>query len=133
MSLPPAPSAASRPQPLEREEDRIRVAFGLPPHAPLPKVGKETLLQYHEYLTRKLAFPFQALFAETTPPVRQLVRYVTVLGLSDDVRRRQYGLFCKVQIDGTVVELPLADLGLRADDPNRELIDDYLSWLWNSN
>jgi hypothetical protein len=69
---------------------------------------------------------------ETPPPVRPLVRYVTVLGLSDDIKRRLYGLFCKVRIDDGIVELPLADMGLQDDDPNRQLVDDYMCWLWHS-
>ena len=133
MSQLPPPYVANPPAAADREEDRIRAVFGLPPHASPPKVDKETLLQYHDYLARQLKFPFQALYAETTPPVRQLVRYVTVLGLSDNVRRRQYGLFCKVQLEGAVIELALSDLGLQDDDPNRELIDDYLAWLWRGN
>ena len=116
-----------------KEEDRIRTAFALPPDAAVPKVGKETLLKYHEYLAKSLSFPFQALYAETTPPVKQLVRYVTVVGLSDSARRRLYGLFCKVRIDNAELELPLADLGIQENDPNRQLIDDYLHWLWNNN
>jgi hypothetical protein len=127
-------SPANRlPRPADTEEDRIRAAFALSNDAPLPKVSKETLLQYHEYLTQQLSFPFQALYAETTPPVRQIVRYVTVIGLSDSVRRRMYGLFCKVQIENAVVELPLADLGIHDNEPNRQLIDDYLHWLWSGN
>jgi hypothetical protein len=128
-----ASPAYRSPRPADNEDDRIRAVFALPGGASLPKVSKETLLQYHEYLTQKLSFPFQALYAETQPPVRQLVRYATVIGLSDSVQRRLYGLFCKVQIDEAVVELPLADLGIRDDDPNRQLIDDYLHWLWSSN
>jgi len=115
------------------EEDRIRSVFGLSEEAPLPKVSKDALFQYHDYLARHLSFPFQALYAETTPPVRQLVRYVTVTGLSDSARRRLYGLFCTVRVENEIVELPLADLGVREDDPNRQLIDDYLHWLWNGN
>lgn len=114
------------------EEDRVRAVFGPSNDVPWPQVNKDTLRQYHEYLLGKLSFPFPALYTETTPPVRQIVRYVTVLGLSDDVRRRLYGLFCKVQIEDDVVELPLADMGLGEDDPNRQLVDDYTYWLWHS-
>jgi hypothetical protein len=116
----------------DQEEDRIRLVFGLPLHAPLPKVGKETVAQYHEYLLRRLSFPFQALYSETVPPVKQIVRYVSVVGPSDSLSRRQYGLFCKVQMGDRTVELPLAEMGMREDDPNRQLVDDYLYWLWNS-
>lgn len=117
---------------IETQEDRIRAVFSLPPHAALPPVSKDTLPQYHEYLAGKLSFPFQALYIESTPPVKQLVRYVTVVGLSDSLRRRMFGLFCKVQVDETTVELPLAELGLRDEDPNCQLVDDYCQWLWSS-
>ena len=116
----------------QTEEDRIREVFGLPASAALPPVSKDTLPKYHEYLLAKLSFPFQALYIETTPPVKQIVRYVTVVGLSDSERRRMYGLFCKVQIDDSIVEIPLSELGMQEDDPNRQLVDDYLYWLWNS-
>ena len=116
---------------LAPEEDRIRAIFGLTDQAPLPKVGKDTLLAYHEYLVEKLSFPFQALYAETSPPVRHIVHYVSVIGLSDSTRRRLFGLFCKVQLGDQVVELPLADLGMREDNPNCQLVDDYVYWLWN--
>jgi hypothetical protein len=126
-----ASSSSQRRRP-ESEEERILAIFGLPPHGTLPVVNKETLLTYHEYLAGALKFPFQALYAETTPPVRQIVRYVTVVGLSESERRRLYGLFCRVNIDGAIVELPLSDLGIQQDDPNRQLIDDYLYWLWKA-
>ena len=114
------------------EENRVRAVFELPSHVPLPSVGKETLLKYHEYLACRLSFPFPALYAETVPPVKQVVRYVNVIGLSDNARRRQYGLFCKVDLGDRIVELPLSEMGMREDDPNRQLVDDYLYWLWNS-
>lgn len=116
----------------DTEEDRIRTVFGLPGHSPLPEVGKDSLLKYHEYLTEKLTFPFQALYAEINPPVRQLVRYVAVVGLSDSPNRRRYGLFCKVQLGEDLLEVALADLGMPEDSPVQQLVDDYLYWLWNS-
>ena len=112
-------------------EDRIRVAFGLRNNAPLPTVSKDTLLQYHEYLAEKISFPFPALYDDATPPVRQLLRHVTVVGLSDNPKRRQYGLFCKAQIGDAVTELPVADLGIPEDTSNFQLIEDYLHWLWS--
>ena len=127
------PSSAS-PSPSQEDnlEERIRAAFALPSDAPLPKVKEGTLLRYHEYLAQKISFPFQALYDDTSPPIRQLVRHVTVVGLSDNPRRRQYGLFCKVQIGDAVTEVPLADLGIPEDNPNFQLIEDYLRWLWSS-
>jgi len=119
-------------RPLDNEDDRIRLVFGLPSQSPLPTVGKDTVAKYHEYLLGKLSFPFRALYAETAPPVSQIVRYVNVVGPSENASRRQYGLFCKVELGDRIVELPLSELGMRDDDPNRQLVDDYLYWLWNS-
>jgi hypothetical protein len=132
MSLLPSHYAGHSFEHTDHEDARIRAVFALPSDAPIPKVDKESLLQYHKFLAEKLSFPFPALYAETTPPVRQLVRYITVIGLSDSERRRLYGLFCKVQSGDSIVEIPLADLGIREDDPNRQIVDDYLHWLWYS-
>ena len=89
-----------------------------------------TLLKYREFLAANLSFPFEALYAETTPPVRQLFRYVTVIGLSDAPDRLN-GLLCKVPGSQGEVEMPLAELGVPEVNPNHQLVDDYAYWFWN--
>ena len=99
--------------------------------APIPKVSHETLLAYREFLLARLEFPFEALYAETSPPVRRLFRCVSVVGLSDVIPQRLHTLLCRVRNGGEEMELPLGELGIPEDNPNHRLIDDYTLWLWN--
>ena len=116
------------------QEDRIRTVFGLPADAPLPCVNEETLTRYHIHMAGKLALPFEALYCQTSGEMRQLIHYVRVTELTDPRQGRKhnlYGLFCKARNVKEVLELPLADLGVRDDNPNCQLIDDYAYWFVN--
>jgi hypothetical protein len=117
--------------PPDDDQSRIRAVFGLSAGASIPKVSHETLLVYRKFLLDNLAFPFEALYAETTPPVRRLFRCVAVVGLSDTVHYRLQTLLCKVQNGSQEVEIPLAELGVREDNPNHRLVDDFAHWFWN--
>jgi hypothetical protein len=117
--------------PPENEDSRIRRVFELTEDAPIPRVSQDSLLKYREYLEGALAFPFQALYAETTAPVRRLFRCVDVLGLSQTTSRRASTLMARVQNSHGELEIPLAELGIRDDDPNHQLIDDFAYWFWN--
>jgi hypothetical protein len=112
----------------ENEAERIRAVFGLYGEAALPSVNGYTLRIYHDYLAAHLSFPFTALYAESKPPLRQLVRYASVLGLQDLSGRPSQGILCKIDGASLVRELPLVEIGVRDDDPNYWLIDDYASW-----
>ncbi len=109
---------------------RIQAVFGLPEDAPLPRVDRDTLRRYHRYLTQRLSMPFEALHAETRPPVRQLVRCVYVVGILDVEDHVCDGLLCELQ-NANGRGLPLAEVGVREDAPNYELIDDYAYWFIN--
>ena len=76
------------------------------------------LARYYAQLLKHLAFPFQALYAETNPPVRQLVRYITVTGLLPVFGSASRGIHCKVEGLAHVRELPLVDIGVQEDNPN---------------
>jgi hypothetical protein len=117
--------------PTDDDQGRIRAVFGLSDHAPIPKVSNETLLVYRDFLLANLSFPFEALYAETTPPVRRLFRCVAVVGLSDTVPHRLQTLLCRVRNGSQEVEIPLAELGIREDNPNHRLVDDFAHWYWN--
>lgn len=112
----------------DTEESRIARVFGLTASEALPRVNRDTLLTYRQFLAAKVSFPFEALYAETKPLVRQLVHYVTVVGLVD---RTEDGLFCVAHSPLGLRELPLAELGIREGDPNHQLLDDYAYWFWN--
>jgi hypothetical protein len=117
--------------PPDNEDSRIRRVFGLAEDQPIPRVSENSLRAYREFLAAALSFPFQALYAETTAPVRRLFRCVHVLGLSDITSRRASTLLVRVQNAQGEMEIPLAELGVREDDPNHPLIDDFAYWFWN--
>jgi hypothetical protein len=50
------------------QDDRIRMVFGLTSNGPLPDVDSGTLEAYHRYLSKNLAFPFQAERTSETGP-----------------------------------------------------------------
>jgi hypothetical protein len=116
------------------QDDRIRRAFGLSDEAPLPLVGEETLAAYYDYLVATLAMPFEAIYCPTSGDLRQLIHYVRVTELADprQVRKQSpHGLVCKARNTKAVLSLPLAELGVREDDPNCQLLDDYAYWFVN--
>jgi hypothetical protein len=117
------------------QEDRIRKVFELAEDAPLPRVSDQALATYHDYLVASLLLPFDALYCPTGTDIRQLIHYVRVTELMHPLLGRQhnlYGLFCKAQNAKQVLDLPLAELGVRDDNPNCQLIDDYAYWFVNS-
>ncbi len=111
---------------------RIRNVFGLSNGAPVPRVNRDSLRRYYEYLIAHLAVPFDALYADTRPPVRQLVRHLRVVRVLDMGDHLTEGLICEVQESPKGRHLPLSELGVREDDPNYELLDDYAFWFLNS-
>jgi hypothetical protein len=116
------------------QEDRIRNVFGLSREASLPLVGQDSLAAYHEYLAAHLALPFEALYCQGGGEMRQLIHYVRVTGLIDPRQARNrnlHGLFCTAQNHKESLEVPLAEFGVREDNPNCQLIDDYAYWFVN--
>jgi hypothetical protein len=116
------------------QEDRIRRVFGLDGEAPLPPVNDHTLATYFEHLAGSLSLPFDALYSPTGGKLRHLIHYVHVLELTDPRRAGSHpphGLSCKVQNAKATLDLPLSELGVREDNPNCQLIDDYAFWFVN--
>ena len=117
------------------QDDRIRRVFGLSEDTPLPSVDDQTLATYYDYLIANLVLPFDALFCPTGGEERQLIHYVRVTVLMDPRQDRMlnnlHGLFCKATNCKNVLDLSLADLGVREDNPNCQLLDDYAYWFVN--
>jgi hypothetical protein len=120
------------------QDDRIRRVFALPEDAPLPSVTEQALAVYYDHLVVSLALPFEALFCPTGgDDMRQLIHYVRVTELVDPRQGHQHnlhlhGLYCKAQnAKQSLDHLALADLGVREDNPNCQLIDDYAYWFVN--
>jgi hypothetical protein len=116
------------------QDDRIRKVFGLSEESPLPLVRQETLAVYHDHLAANLSLPFDALYCQNSGEIRQLIYYVHVTELVDPRRSRNHslhGLLCKAKNHKEMLELPLAEFGVREDNPNCQLIDDYAYWFVN--
>jgi hypothetical protein len=116
------------------QEERIRLIFGLAPDSPLPGVSQHVLEQYYAHLVERLSLPFEAIYCQNGGDMRQLIHYVRVLQLMDPATVREsnlYGLYCKVENTKQVLQLPLTELGVREDNPNCQLIDDYAYWFVN--
>ncbi len=116
------------------QDDRIRRVFGLTDGVSLPSVSNPALAMYYDYLAASLSLPFEALYSPTTGEIRQLIHYVRVVELTDPSQSRNhnlFGLFCKAYNTNKVLDLPLAALGVRDDNPNCQLIDDYAYWFVN--
>jgi hypothetical protein len=116
----------------DSEADRIRSVFGLSSYEPLPRVNVRNLRTYRRYLVDHLSFPFQALYAETKPPIRQLLCHISVLGLVEVIRSPSEGIVCTVDGVSSAWELPLAEIGCLEDNPSYSLIDGYASWFLNN-
>ncbi len=117
-----------------RQEARIRQVFELATDAPLPKVSEHTLERYHAYLGEQLSLPFEAMYCQNGGEMRQLIHYVRVLELTDPKEIRQsrlHGLYCKIESTRQALHVPLSELGVREENPNRELLDDYSYWFVN--
>jgi hypothetical protein len=120
--------------PTPSQDERIRRVFALADDVPLPAVSDQTLAAYHEYLLANLSLPFDALYCPTGGEMRQLIHYVHVTELTDPrqgVMHNLHGLYCRASNAKEVLDLPLADLGVREDNPNCQLIDDYAYWFVN--
>lgn len=116
------------------QEDRIRKVFGLAEDAPLLRVSDQALTAYYDYLVTNLLLPFDALYCPTGTDIRQLIHYVRVTELLHPLQGSQhnlYGLFCRAMNAKQVLDLPLSELGVRDDNPNCQLIDDYAYWFVN--
>jgi hypothetical protein len=118
--------------PVLSQDSRIRRVFQLPEDAPLPVVNDHTLAAYYEHLLAGLSLPFEALYCPTGGDPRQLIHYVRVTELIDPRRGPAHdGLLCTAENTKDVLRLPLADLGVRDENPNCPLLDDYAYWFVN--
>jgi hypothetical protein len=66
--------------------------------------------------------------------MRQLIHYVKILEMMDPRKGRNHtlhGLLCLAQNHKEALNLPLVELGVRDDNPNCQLIDDYAYWFVN--
>ena len=101
----------------------------------LPRVGLETLRQFHGYLAEHLGFPFAGRLCDPIGPHRDTQSPLTVIRLMDPVKEyapeEMYGLICKAEQNGHRLELPLDRIDVPKGSPQDQLLEDYRHWLWN--
>jgi hypothetical protein len=105
------------------QDDRIRMVFDLTSNDPLPELDDKTLEVYRQYLSKTLAFPFQAEHESEDGQPEQ----VEVIGLGNP--GEEHGILCEARIEDQIVTLPLSEL--EEATPNRQLVEDYCYWFWN--
>ena len=97
-------------------------------------VDDETLCRYYLYLSAKLSSPFTAYYPEPTNSREKTLFCCTVLELLDPTQHlgdEFDGIFCKTRKGNFEVNLPLVELHVPHDNPDSQLIEDYLYWFWN--
>jgi hypothetical protein len=115
------------------QERRIRSALGLA-RGPLPPVTRQWLRAYYAHLLDRLAFPFDAPYAEESIFSGAVLSPVTVVGLVDPEAipdQERSGLLCKAFRGQQELCIPLSDVELADSSPNFQLIEDYWYWFWN--
>ena len=124
------------PKPLESEfqDDRIRAVFGLTTDDPLPPRNWDTDEKYYHYLKSTLQFPFAARYIdESVPYDKGRDRTGTVIQMFEDFHTDEgHGAMCQIREGDRLREMPLAELDVPEDDPNRQIIDDYTCWFYNA-
>jgi hypothetical protein len=115
---------------MDDQDDRIRSVFGLTSDDPLPEESDESELTYFNYLKANLAFPFAAQFHD---PVKDRRREVTVVGMCDSFSVDEgFGVMCEVLDGGEKTEMPVSELEVQQDNPNYQMVDDYITWFVNA-
>ena len=120
----------TRPLSPDNQDDRICMAFGLTSDDPLPYDSDEDELAYFNYLKANLAFPFPAHFFD---PIQNRQRGVTVTGMCNDFPIDDgFGVMCDVLEGGEKKQIPLSELKVKPDNPNYQMVDDYITWFVNA-
>jgi Calcium binding len=119
-----------RSAPMSWEEDERRVAEILGVHAGqrLPAVSRQTLRQYHTYLTAHLVFPFQAVIED----MDGVITIRSLFKLKECPDLTFYGLFVRGNQGQRLIEIPIATIEeVKEEGTNKQLIEDYCMWFWN--
>jgi uncharacterized protein YodC (DUF2158 family) len=124
----------TKPLSAKDQDDRIRMVFGLTSNDPLPDVEMDTLEQYHAYLVEHLTFPIDAEYSSETGPFSSRTIQVKVTGLGDPDEPMiddSYGVICEAKYERRSIDIPLDELKVKKNNPQRKLIEDYSYWFHN--
>jgi len=119
---------------MREDEKRIAEILGVKIGRELPNVSNKTLKIYHYYLNKNLSFPFNAEYSKETGPLEDAYYDIKVTGLLEPKKCPDlefYGLFCKGKQGRRKIEIPLAEVTVKQEDKNKELVGDYCMWFCN--
>ena len=119
---------------MRKDEKRVARILGVKAGKELPNVSKKTLKIYHSYFNKNLSFPFNAEYSVETGPLEDTYYDIKVTGLLEPEESPDpefYGLFCKGKQGRGKIEIPLAEVTVKQEDKNKQLIEDYCMWFSN--
>ena len=130
LEIEPPEQITTEPLSSKDRDDRIKMVFGLTSNDPLPDVSSDTLEQYHAYLLEHLAFPIDAKFSSETGPFSSRTIQVKVTGLGDPddpMIDDSYGIICEAKYERRSIDIPVDELKVKKNNPQRKLIEDYIA------
>jgi hypothetical protein len=119
---------------MSENKKRVAEILGVKRNKELPNVSKRALKIYHSYLSKNLLFPFSAEYSKETGPLEDTYYDIKVIGLlesEDSPDLEFYGLFCVGKQGRRKVEIPLAEITVKQEGKNKQLIEDYCMWFCN--
>lgn len=119
---------------IEDSEKQVAKILGVKEDKELPDVSEETLEVYHSYLIYNLSFPFDAEYSKETGPLEDTyydVKITNLLEIEECPDLEFYGLFCEGKRGRRKIEIPLAEIEVKQEGKNKQLIEDYRMWFWN--
>jgi hypothetical protein len=114
-------------------ERRIAQILGVKEDKELPEVDEETLMVYYQYLNKELSFSFEAEYSKETGQLEDTWYDIKVTGFFNIEKYLDefYGLFVTARKGKKKIEIPLAEVEVKEEGKNKELVDDYSIWFWN--
>jgi hypothetical protein len=119
------------PLPLDDDvaEDRVRKVFGLTSDDDLPEVNQANLQRYHDYLKKKLRFPFPAVLVESHLGGADIRPGIVLRLLPVEEADPELGLKAEVALGEQSEQVLLIDLQLREDEPRAADLEAYEEWI----
>ena len=119
---------------MRAQEKRIAKILGVERGKQLPGVSEKASKTYHSHLINHLSFPFDADYSVEKGPLEDTYYDIKVNGLlkpEESPDLEYYGLFCQGRKGRRKVEIPLAEITVKQEGRNKQLVEDYCMWFWN--
>lgn len=116
------------------QDDRVRMALGLTHDDPLPDVNHKTLLAYHRYLSKDLAYPIKARYEKRIGWSKRVEMPLAITGLlrpEDCEIDEAYGIIATGRDAEEPVDFPLAEVEVKGPSPSCRMVRDYAHWFHN--